>query len=155
LAWTYLSGTYARSTAIVDSNFMVGDSRTTSSGFVRRYETGASDDGSAISAYWQSKDYLLASDEMMKSVSDVFTTYKADNTNITVALYGDGSEFGTDSQDISSTLPFVIKKWHVLTEDGGERANYYNVKFTHSDAGSGASILSFRFYWQPSGYLEP
>lgn len=155
LAWTKLTGLYVRSATILDGNLYTGDSLTSNGGFVRMQDTGTNDDGTAISAYWQSKDFLLASDEIMKTVSDVYTTFVGADTSVDLTLYGEGTAVDTWSLSLSTSTPYEVHKCHILTSDGSERAGHFNVKYAHSDADSGASILGFRFYWQPAGYLEP
>lgn len=157
LAWTYHTGIYARSAAIIDGSLYTGDSRTTASGYVWEQDIGTHDDGVAFTAYWQGKDHLLALDEIVKSPKDLYVTYEGESSaaDLTVQLYGDSTELDSWTIDISTTNAFGIKKCHIATSSGGKRAAYFNVKFTDSDLDVGATVLGYRLYWHPVGLMRP
>lgn len=157
LAWTYHTGIYARSAAIIGGGLYTGDSRTTSSGFIWEQDSGTNDDGEAFTAYWQGKDHLLAYDEIMKSPKDLYVTFKGESTaaDLGIQLYGDSSVLDSWTVDISTSNAFGVKKCHIATTTGGKRAGYFNVKFTDSNIDVGVTVLGFRLYWHPVGFMRP
>jgi len=115
-----------------------------------KYGTGTSDNGSAITAYWKSKDFS-GSDPFLQNTHDQADTIWKQNTNqtATVTYTLDTSSSTSYTVNLSSTTNSIINNRKNLSQRLGYTVNW---KFGDSSATSSWELLGFRFTISPQPY---
>lgn len=150
-AWTKLTGINARSAAIINGDLYTGSSN---SGFIYRQDIGSDDDSSTIDSYWQSKNYLLGSDDYLKSVDKIYLTYPSNNSTLTVQLNADGVEAKSWDVQLTTSAPFGVASLSTVTDYGYVRGKYFNVKLSNNSIYDW-KVMGYRMYWTPLQILTP
>lgn len=133
--------------AAIDSPAKVGDYiyfGDTSIGDVYIYPSGSTDDGTAITAYWKSKDFLGSdpfSEKIWKSYSVLAKTDAGSNFDLT---YSTNMATGSlRNYSLTDSASATIKRINTLFPTGTV-SSFLNLKFSNDDSDAPFEIYSFR-----------
>lgn len=135
---------------ITQNNSLYFGSPTTSA--IYRYGSATSDNGTAINAYWQSKDFP-GSDPWLENSYTQMDIFARRNTNstLTVGYILNASTTSTSfSVSLSSTTDAAIRYKKMLP--AGKLGGLINVKFSDTSTTSAWEILGFRVKYDPLPY---
>lgn len=115
----------------------------TSAGNIFNYGTGTSDNGTAISAYWKSKDFSGADPFLQSSLTNVDTFSKKDQgSTLTVAYTMDTSTTTSYSMGLSNSTQSIIQSRKLLPS--GKLGQVFNIKYSDSSTSSAWELFGFR-----------
>lgn len=138
-----------------DAPARVGDSiyfGDTDEGKVYKWPSGNSDDGSAITAYWKSKDFI-GGDPFIEKIftkysflgkedvgSNIDITYTINGTAASALNYSLTDPLSVVSRSINSNLP------------SGTKGSFISWKFGNDDADAPFEVYGFKFDWTPQSW---
>lgn len=145
--WT-LYNIAANGFAIQNNHLYFGSS---SSNSIYRYGDTTSDNGTAISAYWQSKDFG-GTDPWLENEYVQFDTFARRNANqsLTVTYTLSNSSATAYAVSLSSSTDSFIRHKKLLP--AGKIGGLLSVKFSDSSATSSWEVLGFRVKYNPLPY---
>ena len=148
-AWSKWSGVNARHLNVVNQNFVMGGSTETSGGFVYKLYDTDSDDGSAISAFYETKDHPLGKIQNIKAVDRVYLIHKPEATTLSVGINADGG-LRTQSYDVSLSTPsaFGVKKIQTTSPING---NSFRIKFSNNAASKPWEVHGYGISYEDKG----
>lgn len=119
---------------------------------VFRYGDSTSDNGTAINAYWQSKDFAGSDPFLENSYTQLDTlAVRNQNQTLTVAYTLNASTTSTSySVSLSSATDSTIRHKKLLP--AGKIGGFVNVKFSDTSATSAWEVLGFRMKFDPLVY---
>jgi len=151
-AWTKWTGVLARHLNVVGSNFVIAGSTETSGGFVYKMYDTNSDDGAAIDAFYESKDFTLGGVHKKKHVERIYLVHKDDDTTLTFTLKADtGLYTFTESVDLSTGMAFGIKN---ITVEPPLDGNVFRVRFDNNAASKPWEIQGYGLHYGDSGLID-
>ena len=123
-----------------------------SSANVFRYGSSTSDNGTAINAYWRSKDFTGADPWLENEYTQLDTVVRRNqNQTLTVSYILDASDTATSfSVPLSSSTSSVIRYKKLLPT--GKTGGLFSVKFSDNSATSAWEVLGFRALFRPQTY---
>lgn len=120
-----------------------------STGVVYQYPSGNTDDGSAITAYWKSKDFTsgnIFSEKVYKSISIVPKRQTGSNLDIDYTV----NTSSTSTYNISLTdadgNSFVRNNYWLPS---GRRGSFFNIKFGNNDGDAPFEVYVLRYEYDP------
>lgn len=152
-AWTKWDGLRPRFLNVVNQNFVMADSTRTTGGFIHKlYETDA-DDGGAINAYWESKDFSMGSLENAKAPERLYLVYTGSQTTITATIKMDGgqSTFAYDV-DLSTAANVGVKN---IVVDPPINGNLMRLRLENNAASKPWEFLGFGIRFRDVGLIQP
>jgi len=150
-AWTKWTGVRPRHLSVVNQNFVMADSSTTSAGFIMKLYTGESDNGGVFQAIYDSKDFTLGSMERIKSIERVYVIHKSSNTTLTVTPAVDaGLRSQSYSINLSTGAPFGIRPIVLHPPQNG---NSVRIRFTNTAADKPWEIIGYGIYYRDIGLM--
>lgn len=151
-AWTKWVGVRPAFLNVVNQNFVMADSSTTTGGFVFKLYDTDSDNGEAINAFWESKDFAMNGVHRIKAVDRVYTIHKADSTSVTMTLKADG---GLTSKaytlDFSTGASFGIKQTLVTPNING---NTFRLRYENNAASKPWEVLGSVLNYIDRGLMQ-
>lgn len=124
----------------------------TSAGNLFKYGTQTSDNGTAISAYWKSKDFT-GQDPWLENQYKQLDTYfaRADNATVSVSYFLNTSTTSTSyNVGLSSATRTVIVNKKLLPS--GKFGTTFNYKVSDSATTSQWELFGFRMIFEPQAY---
>ena len=100
-AWVKWTGVRPRHLNVVNQNFIMADSSTTSGGFVHKLYDSDSDNGGAIDAFYHTKDFSGSAIQNIKAVDKVYVISSSSATTLSLNIYANG---GLSSKSYSVDL---------------------------------------------------
>lgn len=157
-AWSKWTGLYPRHLNVVNQSLVLGvSSETTSSGgfLYGLYESDA-DDGQAISAFWESKDFVGGALQNLKSAYKLFIVPRNDNTDVNVTLKVDGGvQRSSDTlsfQCDDSSQEFCVKS---INFEPAINGNTFRFRFDNNAASAPWEIKAFGAQFRDIGEMQP
>ena len=118
------------------------------------YGSGTSDNGAAINAYWQSKEFAGSDPFMENQLTQIDTIVRRDPNQSLVATYTVGTSTATSyTISLSSTTTSIIT--HRKTLPSGKNGYSFNMKYSDNSTTGAFEILGYRlgfiqYPWKPS-----
>lgn len=120
-----------------------------STGVVYQYPSGNTDAGSAITAYWKSKDFIagnLFSEKVYKSISIVPKRQTGSNLDITYTVNtSSANAYNISLTDADGNL-FVRNNYWLPT---GKRGSFLNIKFGNDDGDAPFEVYVLKYEYEP------
>lgn len=153
-SWVRWVGINARHLNTVGQNFVAGSSSETGGGFMYKLYDTDSDNGGAISSYWESKDLILGNIQNRKSIDRLYVLGSNDATTLTTTVKGDsGLQSTSFSLNLSTGAAFrVVQKPLSATPING---NTFRVRFENNAASKPWSIFGFGLLFRDLGLPIP
>lgn len=125
---------------------------TTTSANTYKFGSGTSDNGTAITAYWKSKDFMGSDPWLENQYTQIDSYYKTNsNQNLSVSYFLNTSTTSTSYiVNLSSNTQSVIRNKKLLPN--GKIGGNISVKFGDSTDSSQWELLGFRFLFTPLPY---
>lgn len=139
----------ANGLAIQNNHLYFGS--TAANGRIYRFGNTTDDNGSAISAYWKSKDFA-GNDPWLDNEYTQLDTIATRNANqaLTVTYTLSNSSSTAYAVSLSSSTDSIIRNKKLLPT--GKIGGLLNVKFSDSSTTSSWEVLGFRFMYRPLPY---
>ena len=150
-AWTKWTGVRPAFLNVVNQNFVMADSSTSGGGFVFKLYDTDSDNGSPISAFWESKDLALNGIQKIKALDRVYTVHSADDSTVTMTLKADGGLQSTAYDlDFSTGAAFGIKQTVVEPSIQG---NTLRIRYSNNAASKPWEVLGLILDYRDQGLM--
>lgn len=152
-AWVKWTGINARHLNVIGQNFVAGGSTEAAGGFLYNLYDTNSDDGAAISAFWESKDHILGKLENRKAVDRIFVLGSNDATTLTGTLKSD-TGIGSSAFDISLSTgaSFRIVNKSIIPNLNG---NTFRIRFGNDAASKPWSVFGYGLLFRDLGLMQP
>lgn len=152
-AWVKWSGIDARHLNVVNQNFTAGKSNPSGGGFVHKLYDSDSDDGAAINAFWESKDFPLGNIQNVKAIDRLFIIGSPEATTLTATLRADTGlrSLGYDV-DFSTGMGFKIV--HKVIDEP-LNGNVFRIRFENNAASKPWDVLGFGLLYRDLGLGQP
>ena len=153
-AWTKWTGVRPAFLNVVNQNFVMADSSTTTGGFVFKLYDTDSDNDDPISAFWESKDFALSGIPKIKAIDRVYTVHSSDDSTVTMTLKSDGGlKSKAYSLNFSTASVFGIRQ----TVDASSTAiqgNTFRVRYGNNAASKPWEVLGFILDYRDLGLMR-
>ena len=152
-AWVKWIGVRPRFLNVVNKNFIMADSTRTTGGYIHHLYQSDSDDGTTISAFWESKDLALGNLADLKSIERVYAVYSSSDTDLTVTVKADGGLTSSSYDiDLSTAGAFGINSRSIEPPINGSS---FRLRFSNDAASAPWEILGFGLRFRNIGMREP
>ncbi len=129
------------------TNLYFGD---TSAGNVYEFGTQTSDNGTAINAYWKSKDFT-GSDPFLQNQLTQIDSFAKKNTGTTLtATYTVDNSTSTSYSMLLSTTSSIAESRKILP--AGKNAYIWNIQYGDNSASSAWEFFGYRIMFTPNAY---
>ena len=153
-AWTKWTGVRPAFLNVVNQNFVMADSSTSTGGFAFKLYDTDSDDGGAISAFWESKDFALSGIQKIKAVDRMYTVHSSDDSDVTLTLKSDGGlKSKAYTLSFSTGAEFGIKQT-VDTSSTAIQGNTFRVRYGNNAASKPWEVLGFILDYRDLGLMR-
>lgn len=152
-AWVKWTGVNARYLNVVGQNFYAAGSSETAGGFIYKLYDTDSDAGSAIHAYWESKDHTLGSIQNTKGIDRMYLLGSNDATVLTSTIKVDsGLRSSVFTVNLSTGAAVKIHNKTVFPAING---NTVRARFENNDASKPWSVYGYGLLYRDLGLMTP
>jgi len=152
-AWVKWAGVNARVLNVVSGSLVSGGSPETSSGYLYRLYDSDSDNGAAISAYYDTKDHALGKIQNRKAIDRFYVIGSNDATTLTSAIKADtGLRTLAYDIDFSTGMTFKISHKVIPSSING---NVFRMRFSNNAASKPWSVLGYGLQYRDLGLVAP
>lgn len=133
----------------VQSNTLYFGDTATSGGNVFNYGTATSDNGTAINAYWKSKDFVGSDPFLQNSLNQIDTFAKKNQGSTLTATYTTDTSSSTAYSVSLSSINAIVQSRKLLPS--GKNGYVFNIQYGDTSTSSAWELLGFRigFIQQP------
>ena len=152
-AWVLWKGVQPRMLNVVDQKLMMAGSTQTTGGFVYELYSGGSDDGKAINAFYETKDFALGGVQKVKAINRIYLLHSPDGTDLTVTLKADtGLYKQTYTVPLSTGMEYGITHLKVEPPVNGQ---VFRLRFENNDASKPWDIFGWGLLYEDRGLVLP
>ncbi len=148
-SWVKWNNMPVRHLATVQNQFVMASSTLSSGGFLYQLYNSDSDDGAAINAFWESKDYTMGGIQNVKSVDRLFLSHRTDGTSLTMTLKADGGlRQSAFTIDLSTGSAPNLEQ---TTIEPAMSGNFFRLRFENNAASAPWEIYSHGLLYRDLG----
>lgn len=152
-AWSKWTGVQPRMLNVVNQNFIMAGSSTTGGGFIYKLYDTDSDNGNAINALWESKDFSMGAIHKIKAIDAIYPVAASGNTTLNLNVKADGGlSSSTYTFSTASSSSFSIKKKSTIPAMNG---NTFRIGVNNNAVSAPWDVLGLIIYYRDLGLMQP
>ena len=150
-AWTKWTGVQPAFLNVVNQNFVMAGSSTSSGGFIYKLYEGDSDDNGAIQAIYETKDFVGKSIQNIKAVDRIYVVHASSNTTLTTDLLANGGLTSKSySVNLSTGTSYAVKPIVVTPYVIG---NTFRIRISNNAASKPWEIYGLGIFYRDLGLM--
>ena len=151
-AWTKWTGVRPRHLNVVNQNFVMADSSTTSGGFIHKLYESDSDNGAAIEAFYQTKDFSGDAIQNIKAVDRVYVISSSSDTILSMNVYANGG-LSSKTYSVNLSTGAAIKVTPKVIEPT-VNGNTFSIRLSNNQPSKPWELLGLGIFYRDLGLMQ-